>query len=424
MIFNNYKIHHLDLAADKVSIDLVSAAAHYCVFWYRSVPLGERYINLKGSFTENLFWQECAGAIWPTLEHYHQLMKLNGTLEIPSSPDQVIIQNTCKSVVDSIHPAPIPEACDLSVVICTRNRASFLKNCLQHLQQQICKPAEIIVVDNASTTDETRKVAGEFQGVRYIREDKPGLDIARNRGAMEAKCSIVAYTDDDTIPNALWVYRVFETFQNPSVSAMTGLVIAASLNTEAEVIFEKYWPFNRGYLTKTYDHNFFSATLETGPPVWEIGAGANMAFRKDIFEEVGYFDERLDVGAAGCSGDSELWYRILASGFIIQYNPRAVVQHSHRNSIGELKRQLYSYMRGFTVAILIQYQRFGHRGNLQHLLKVIPLYYLSLLKKGFPHYSFQYQTLFSEMGGIISGLFYYLRHRNSDSKIYDWHDGN
>lgn len=83
-----------------------------------------------------------------------------------------------------------------------------------------------------------------------------------------------------------------------------------------------------------------------------------------------------------------------------------------------LRRQLYSYMRGFTVAILIQYQRFGHRGNLQHLFTVLPPYYLSLLKKGFPRYHFQYKTVFAELRGIMSGLFYYIRHRNTDSKIY------
>ena len=420
MIFNKYKIHHVDLSADNVTIDLTITVAHYCVFWYKSVPLGERYIDLKGLVSEELFWNECLLAIWPGLEHHHKAQNLNFPIEKPLNPDQVSIRNICHLVADNLNPTEVPTSCDVSVIICTRNRASFLKNCLEHLQRQVCKPAEIIVVDNASSTQDTKNVASSFEGVRYVREDRPGLDIARNRGALEAKSSIIAYTDDDTIPNTYWVYRVFETFRNPSIAAMTGLVIAASLNTVAEVIFEKFWPFNRGYLTKKYDYNFFSATLETGPPVWEIGAGANMAFRRALLEEVGYFDERLDVGAAGCSGDSELWYRILANGFNIQYNPLAVVQHSHRNSMQELKRQLYSYMRGFTVAILIQHQRFGHRGNLQHLIKVIPLYYLSLLRKGFPNYSFQYQTLFSEMGGIISGVFYYLRHRNTDPKIYYW----
>jgi hypothetical protein len=113
-----------------------------------------------------------------------------------------------------------------------------------------------------------------------------------------------------------------------------------------------------------------------------------------------------------------MWYRILANGFSIVYNPMAVVKHTHRNSIEGLRKQLHGYMRGFTVAILIQYQRFGHKGNLKHLMKVVPFYYFSLVMKGFPNYTNQYKTLLAEVSGIISGFFYYWRHRNSDSKIY------
>ncbi|MBT1697746.1 glycosyltransferase [Fulvivirgaceae bacterium PWU4] len=415
MIFNTYKIHHLDLAADNVRVDLGSGA-HYCVFWYRSIPLGERY--LRASVSEDLFWRECLDAIWPALSWYYDEQGISPLPAKPSSPNAASLKALCDDAVAHLHPVNIPRQCDVSIVICTRNRAAFLRECLKHLQLQQCRPAEIVVVDNAPSNNDTENVVAEFEGVRYVREDRPGLDIARNRGALEAESAIVAYLDDDTIPDIHWTYRVFETFRDPSLAAMTGLVIAASLSTEAEVIFEKYWPFNRGYISKQYDHHFFNATLEAGPPVWEIGAGANMAFRKAIFEEVGYFDERLDAGAAGCNGDSELWYRILANGFTIRYNPKAVVQHHHRHSIQELKGQLYAYMRGFTVAILIQHQRFGHRGNLLHLLKVVPLYYLSLIRKGFPYYKFQYRTLLSEMRGIVSGLFYYWRHRNTNSKIY------
>ena len=415
MTFSKYIIHHLDLSADFQSLQDVMDPAHYCVFWYRSVPLGEAYLHFKDPITPSQFWAECIHAITPALQDH--AVKNDFSLEDVAQvlPDPIAIRKVCEKVLGHLQPVAAG-GCDVSVVICTRDRASWLKVCLEHFQHQYCKPAEIIVVDNASATGETRAVAEAFN-VRYIREDRPGLDVARNTGARAARGSVVAYTDDDTQPDEYWVYRVSETFRDPAIAAMTGLVIAASLDTEAEVIFEKFWPFNRGYRQKTYDSSFFNASLNAGPPVWEIGAGANMAFRKNIFDEIGYFDERLDVGAAGCSGDSELWYRTLASGFTIRYNPLAVVYHSHRTSIPGLRKQLYSYMRGFTVAILIQYQRFGHRGNLQHLAKVI-LYYFQLIKKGFPRYHFQYKTVFSELRGIFSGFIYFFRHRNTDPKIY------
>ena len=413
MTFSKYIIHHLDLSADLEPFQEVRDPAHYCVFWYRSVPLGEAYLFFRDPITPRQFWDECIKAITPALLTY---AKSKDDCLFPVDADLQSIRRVCENILADRHPES-SRACDVSVVICTRNRPAYLRNCLQHLQQQYTAPSEIIVVDNAPENDETRSVAETFK-VRYIRENRPGLDVARNTGARAAKSAVVAYTDDDTQPDRYWLYRVHETFSDPAIAAMTGLVIAASLDTEAEVIFEKFWPFNRGYVRKTFDDQFFRSSLNNGPPVWEIGAGANMAFRKELFHEIGYFDERLDVGAAGCSGDSELWYRILACGFAIRYNPLAVVYHRHRSSIPGLRKQLYSYMRGFTVAILIQYQRFGHRGNLQHLFKVLPPYYLRLLKRGFPDYPFQYKTLFAELRGIMSGFVYYLKHRNTDPKIY------
>lgn len=412
MTFSNYIIHHLDLSTDLQPVRDVRGTAHYCVFWYRSIPLGEAYLSFHEPVPARLFWEECIKAITPALTRYAS--RLETTLP-PMEPELMSIRRVCDEVLESIHPQEQGRS-DVSVVICTRNRAAYLRICLEYLQDQYCKPREIIVVDNGSATDDTRVVAESFS-VRYIRENTPGLDVARNTGARAACGHIVAYTDDDTKPDKYWIYRIAESFKDPAIAAMTGLVIAASLETEAEVIFEKFWPFNRGYLEKTFDEDYFRASLNSGPPVWEIGAGANMAFRKNIFNEIGFFDERLDVGAAGCSGDSELWYRTLACGFTIRYNPLAVVYHSHRNSISGLRKQLYSYMRGFTVAILIQYQRFGHRGNLQRLLNIL-LYYMRLLKWGFPHYRFQYKTLFSEVRGVLSGFIYYAIHRNTDPKIY------
>lgn len=396
--------------------DFSGGGAHYVVFWYRSYPLGDRYMKLNGAIAESDFWSECMDAIWPSLESYHCLYHRKGSLHKPHFPNAADVRVVCGVVLEDFQPVAADGGSDVSVIICTRNRAGHLRKCLAQLQQQRYQPSEIIVVDNASAGNETRNLCSEFSNVRYVREERPGLDIARNHGVTVARSHIVAFTDDDTLPDPWWVYQIDRTFNNPAIDAMTGLVLAASLDTEAEVIFEKFWPFNRGYVQKLFDHNFFNSTLEAGPPVWEIGAGANMAFRKSIFEDTGYFDERLDVGAAGCSGDSELWYRILANGSSIMYNPLAVVHHCHRHSIRDLKKQLYNYMRGFTVAILIQYQRFGHIGNLKHLLTEIPVYYLSLLKRGFPRYLFQYQTLFAEMGGIFSGIFYYWRHRRTDPR--------
>src|SRR5262249_11263229 len=118
--------------------------------------------------------------------------------------------------------------------------------------------------------------------------------------------------------------------------------------------------------------DFYAATRARGCPVWDIGAGANMAFRREVFERLGGFDERLDVGAAGCSGDSEFWNRILHAGGVCRYEPTAVVRHFHRRDFQGLRRQIRAYMRGHMVALLVQFERTGEWGNLRRLCRTIP----------------------------------------------------
>ncbi len=67
------------------------------------------------------------------------------------------------------------------------------------------------------------------------------------------------------------------------------------------------------------------------------------------------------------------WYRILAEGWECQYEPMAVVYHYHRRGIEELRKQMYAYMRGHVVALLVQFEKYRHWGNLVRLLIVLPL---------------------------------------------------
>jgi GT2 family glycosyltransferase len=209
-----------------------------------------------------------------------------------------------------------------------------------------------------------------------------------------------------------WISRLQQSFQDPKVMAVTGLVLAAELETEAQFIFEKYWGFNRGYRVLTFEPEYFEKLKPWGFPAWRIGAGANMAFRRQVFKLVGDFDERLDVGAAGCSGDSEFWYRVLAEGAVCRYEPTAVVYHYHRRDMDSLKRQIYFYMRGHVAALLIQFEKYRHWGNLRRLFFALPKHYTKLflrgLRKGF---KYRYSTVFAEVSGCLSGLIFYLQNR-------------
>ncbi len=310
-----------------------------------------------------------------------------------------------------------PPAFSASVVICTRDRPEELRRCLASLPRQTYPPQEIIVVDNASRHQSTRDVA-LAAGAVYVREDRAGLDIARNTGARRATSDIVAYTDDDVLLHRRWLERLVAAFDHPELAAVTGLVLPAELATEAQRHFETYWSFGRGYHRQDFDAAGFAADTNGVFPAWEIGAGASMAFRREIFDRVGLFDERLDVGQAGCSGDSEFWYRLLAKGYSCRYEPSSVAFHFHRRTMESLSSQIFHYMRGHAAALLVQHERTGIASNRTQAFCRMPRWYgLRLWHWLRGIRTAQDRFLREEITGYLSGLLFYYRNRRSGREL-------
>jgi len=306
-------------------------------------------------------------------------------------------------------PPPVSVKTTVSAVVCTRDRPGALWRCLQSLSQQNRPPDQILVVDNASQGDAAEDIARVF-GVDYAREDRAGLDYARNLGAREASGDIVAFVDDDVAVHPAWTEQTIAAFDQRAVMGVTGLVLPAELETHPQVVFETQWGFGRGYQRVDYGPDFLIASGEHIAPTWRIGAGANMAFRREVFDRIGYFDERLDAGAAGCGGDSEFWYRILARGWCCRYEPSAVVFHYHRRSERELARQIRAYMRGHVATLLVQNRRYHDRRNLRRVFATLPAWYAKKLlhkirKGGSEMDAFIWQEIAGALAGIPYSLF-------------------
>ena len=179
--------------------------------------------------------------------------------------------------------------------------------------------------------------------MRYIREERPGLDWARNRAIKEAKGEIIAYTDDDVVVDPGWVRALAALFaEDPDVMAVTGLVVPYELETESQILFEMYGGFGRGF-----DRKWYRVGLKGERPrliyqgAGQFGTGANMAYRKSVFEDIGGFDPALDVGTVtNGGGDLEMFFRVLKSGYTLVYEPAAIVRHRHRREYTQLRTQL------------------------------------------------------------------------------------
>lgn len=121
-------------------------------------------------------------------------------------------------------------SCQLSIIVCTCNRAAFLQRCLDALiAQSVPETAyEVLVVDNNST-DETASVVARMlprhPHLRYVREEHQGLSYARNRGMRETASPWVAYVDDDgRFSQTLSMLYIRRSQANPSMR-LVGCII-------------------------------------------------------------------------------------------------------------------------------------------------------------------------------------------------------
>ncbi|MFI5156013.1 MAG: glycosyltransferase [Chitinophagales bacterium] len=423
--FRSYSIQHIQL--DRFSETNLESGNYFLVYWWKHLPMGHIWLETESASsypTDERGRKSIADAIGPAMNYY--LAHAEDDLENWRS---ILVGGNLflwKEILERWLPNPGNSVShtdlQVSVIVCTRNRRQALASCITALMNQSDRDFELIVIDNAPDDDQTKQFLKQFPSARYICEERKGLDYARNRGIQSASHPILAFTDDDVEVDIHWIRSLKRCFNDRMTMAVTGLILPRELRTESQYAFEKYWGFNKGYLPRTFDHKFFLGNLSDAPPVWDIGAGANMAFRKEIFELLGGFDTRLDVGAAGCSGDSEFWYRILASGWNCQYFPSLFVLHRHRESDQEFRSQVFQYMKGHACSLLIQYEKFKHRGNLRRLFRNLPGYYIkriaTRIRNGKDIHS---PTIFEEIRGSLAGWRYYRQlknHGDHESRLF------
>jgi GT2 family glycosyltransferase len=238
-----------------------------------------------------------------------------------------------------------PATC--TVVICTRDRTDDLRRCLDSLCPTLPQGADVLIVDNAPPDDATAELVRAYP-VGYVVQPRKGLNAARQLGATRASGEIVIYTDDDVVVGPDWVRAMVAPFADPEVSAVTGAVLPLELQTPAQNRFEAYGGFGRGFMLERY-----SVENITPLAAAKVGAGANMAIRRELLLKLGLFEALLDSGTAAKSGgDTYAFYRLLACGHTVVYQPHAMVRHRHRRTDEELCSMLRGYSVGTFVYLL------------------------------------------------------------------------
>lgn len=236
-----------------------------------------------------------------------------------------------------------------TVVIATRDRSASLARCLQTVLAQDHPDFDVVVVDNAPSDDRARRVVEHLghhrAGIRYVREDQPGLARAHNVALPHVTGEVVAFTDDDVEADPQWLRRLTDGFADPRVGCVTGMIFPAEVETPAQAWIEAHAGFGKGTRRRVYDLDEHRPADELFPfTAGRLGSGANMAFRAQALEAMGGFDETLGVGTKARGGDDlAAFYDVIRAGHRLVYEPAALVRHHHHVDTAAVRRLSYSY---------------------------------------------------------------------------------
>lgn len=221
----------------------------------------------------------------------------------------------------------------VSAVICSYNRARFIIDAVESIFNQDFDKSryEVIVVDNNSS-DNTLQLLAQYQkehpgyNFRFVTETRQGVAYNRNRCAQEAQGEIVAYLDDDSKAQDGWLKTITDFFDShPDVYSIGG----------------KITPYFLTGIPDWYSKYFFGLVgkFDQGPQVKQLTGqrypcGANMAFRKKVFNEIGYFNTALGRSGTGLLANEEkdIYMRILQHGNKVFYLPSVEVLHAVENN--------------------------------------------------------------------------------------------
>ena len=210
----------------------------------------------------------------------------------------------------------------MSVVVSVRNGEPFVAACLESLLAQDYPKDrhEIFVVDNGST-DGTVQALKHYD-VKVLSKPAPfGCGAARNAGIQQSRGDLIAITDIDCVPDRQWLRCLAEGWEEAAYGGFVGTI--SILPTENPI---EQW------MAQFYDQ---AENLKHSP--FAIAQTANVAYRRQVFERIGGFDENLPWWA-----DVEFAWRMQSqTAYRYQWNPRAVIYHRNRATLGEVAQKFY-----------------------------------------------------------------------------------
>ncbi|MBD2036603.1 glycosyltransferase [Leptolyngbya sp. FACHB-321] len=256
---------------------------------------------------------------------------LHQALQVQLSYDVATTELSLSKLLNLQLPSYSTSLPSVTVAICTHDHLTDLRRCLDALSHLNYPNVDYMVVDYAPSDNTTAElIRTKYPHIHYVHESHPSLNWARNRAALEAKGEIIAYVDDRSVADSEWVKTLATRFaESPEVMVVTGLVVPEALDTDSQYRFENYGGFALGCERKwfhTGQGKPLPRDLVAHP--WWMGTDLNMAVRRTVFEQIGYFDPSLTMNSSlNGAGALDLFCRVLKHGHVLVYEPAAIVRH-------------------------------------------------------------------------------------------------
>jgi cellulose synthase/poly-beta-1,6-N-acetylglucosamine synthase-like glycosyltransferase len=243
--------------------------------------------------------------------------------------------------------APANSTPTFSVIICTHDRGQELERCLDGISRQNYSYFDVLVVDSAPQDAVAFEIARRW-GVLYVMEPKVGLSRARNLGVRVSTGEIVAFLDDDAVPDPNWLQNLAAEFKDPQVAAVAGRIQELRSTDEPPNEVGEFYSLDcLGDQRRRVDREnlqWFEIANFGG-----IGQGSNMAFRRSGLHSWPGFEHRLGRGSR-ISGSEEhyAFFRLIERGHRVVYAPDASVYHPYPADLPILRRHQLRHLAAST----------------------------------------------------------------------------
>lgn len=239
-----------------------------------------------------------------------------------------------------------------TVIIPLYNKQESIIATLQSVLAQTYQNFEIVMVDDGST-DNSAQVVEDFinslpfregQGIGLVRKPNGGVCSARNRGIQEAQYDYIALLDGDDLWDEHYLEEQVKLIQDFPEAKMWGINFAEISNGKLIRTLPTGLP--EGY--RGYVENYFQIPGR----ISDLYCSSSVVIKKDVFDKVGYFDERIKYAE-----DSDMWFRIIATYPVAFYDKyMAFYQYDAENRAMNRTRLLKHFLPYY----VDKYQDFKH----------------------------------------------------------------